>query len=152
MNLQINRDDYHHICVVCINEKMNVESFRKSKNSEIKIWGVLELVHSDALGPIQNKHTGVRVCCHVYRQLVTIYCGIFPRIESEVLEKFVEYKALLENQKKQMNQVYLNRNGVKYIKKNFTCLWVHVEVLHRTNVSYSPQVNILAVRMNTKLI
>lgn len=37
MNLQINRDDYHHICAVCINEKMNVESFRKSKDSEIKI-------------------------------------------------------------------------------------------------------------------
>lgn len=75
--------------------------------------------------------------------------------KSEAFEKFVEYKALMENQTKKKNQVYSNRQrGGEYINKKFTYLCRNAGIIH-TGVStapYSPQQNGLTERMNRTLM
>ena len=47
-------EDDHQMCVGCMNEKLLVNSFPKSKNSGIKTSRVLELIHSDVMGTHAN--------------------------------------------------------------------------------------------------
>ena len=58
MNVDLKQEDDHQMCVRCMNGKLNVESFPKSKNSEIKTSGVLELIHNDVMDPMQIKSHG----------------------------------------------------------------------------------------------
>ena len=141
------------MCAGCINGKLNVESFPKSKNSEIKTSRVSELIQSDVMGLKQIKSNGgakyVVTFIDDYSRYTVAY---FLASKSEVLEKFVEYKAFKENQINKRIKCIRTDNGGEYTNKKFTYLCRHAGIIHQTTVSYSPQQNGLAERINRTLM
>ena len=149
---EIHDDTSGHICEACTSGKMTVESFPKSKR-EIKSSNVLEIVHSDIIGPMEIESFGgsryIVTFIDDYSRYVVAY---FIVSKSEVYDKFIDYKALMENQLDTKIKCIRTDNGGEYINKKFASLCRHAGIIHQTTVPYSPQQNGLAERMNRTLM
>ena len=76
----------------------------------------------------------------------------FLRSKSEVSEKFVEYKALVENQTGHKIKVFRSDNGTEYVNERLSSLLRRCGIKHETTVPYSPQQNGIAERLNRTLV
>jgi hypothetical protein len=77
--------------------------------------------------------------------------GLLFKIKSEVFDKFLAYKALVENQSEHQIQRLRIDNGGKYVNKNFTsyCTTQGIQMQHI--VPYTPQQNGVVERKNRTL-
>ncbi|KAE9226399.1 hypothetical protein PF002_g14128 [Phytophthora fragariae] len=66
-----------HVCAGCCMGKMREDNFSRNPEKTVKSAGVLDLIHSDVMGPMQTKAPGAK--------------------KAEVLEKFKMFKADMEN-------------------------------------------------------
>eukprot|EP00644_Phytophthora_capsici_P008719 jgi/Phyca11/111433/e_gw1.20.699.1 len=77
---------------------MKADDYPRHPEKLVKSVGVLDLVHSDVMGPMQTKTPGgcrfVVTFIDDYSRHVTVY---FMKAKSEVLSKFKTYKAGIEN-------------------------------------------------------
>ena len=141
------------ICEGCENGKQTVASFPTSSYGEVKTTKVLELIHSDVMGPMQTKSQGgarfIVTFIDDFSRLVTAY---FLESKSQVFERFVEYKALMENQLNAKIKKIRTDNGREYVNKSFAQLCRKAGIVHQTTVPYSPQQNGMAERMNRTLV
>ena len=79
--------------------RATVNTFTKLPYGQVRTKEVLKLVHSDVMGPTETKSRGgsrffVTFIDDFSRYIVAYY----TEIKSEVTYRFVEYKALMENQ------------------------------------------------------
>ena len=91
------KDDIE-ICEGCIMGKATVKIFPKSPYGQVKTKELLQLVHSDVMVPMKTKSRGgsrfVVTFIDDFSRYIVAYC---IENKSEVTDRFIEYKALMEN-------------------------------------------------------
>ena len=88
-------DDQDEICEGCVTGKSSVKPFPKSKYGEVKTTSLLQVIHSDVMGPMETKSQGgarflVTFLDDYSRYVVAYY---IPH-KSNVVEKFIVYKSM----------------------------------------------------------
>jgi hypothetical protein len=140
-------------CESCVNGKSTVHSFPKSKYGEVKSKALLELVHSDIMGPMEiQSHGGARYVFTFIDDLSRYTMVYFMTFKSEAVDRFVECKALVENQFARRIKCIRTDNGGEYVNKRMATLCRHEGIVHQTTVPYTPQQNGLAERMNRSIM
>jgi hypothetical protein len=132
---------------------MSVQSFPKSSYGEVKTGGVLQLIHSDVMGPMKKTSQGgakyVVTFIDDYSSYTTAY---FIAQKSQVVDKFVEYKVMMENQLGAKIKCIRTNNGKEFVNKRMGAICVKAGIVHQTTVPYTPQQNGIAERMNRTLV
>jgi ribonuclease HI len=152
-----------------INAKDNVELDMKIKNcetcsrgklcrkpfniSESKSKGILELVHSDLAGPMEETSLGgaryFLTFIDDYSKKVFVY---FIKSKSEVFGKFMDFKNLTENQMNKKIKKLRTDNGTEYGSKDFEKELRQGGIIHELSCPYTPQQNGVAERINRTLV
>ena len=108
-------DDDDEICEGCIMGKSTVKTFSKSIHGQMKTKEALVIIHSDVMGPMETKSQGgsrfiLSFIDDFTREIVAYYNSNKP----EVMDSFVEYKALIENQLSKKIECIRTFNGSEY--------------------------------------
>jgi transposase InsO family protein len=138
------------VCVSCVLEKHHWDNFYKCAS-----WHAscpLQLVHSDLCGPLSSpSFSGCKYFLTFIDDFSRRTWVYFLKLKSEVFDKFLAYKALVE--KKTGHQIQRLRidNGGKYVNNNFTiyCTTHGIQMQH--TVPFKPQQNDVAERKNFTL-
>lgn len=159
-------------CEVCCTGKMSRPPF---KSSDTKTTSILETIHSDIAGPMETQSIGharyILTFTDDFSKKVFVY---FLKAKSEVLDTFIEFKNLVENQTgKQMKNVISNiteddaeapkmrgksikklrtDNGREYLSNDFVKFCKANGIHHQLTNVYTPQQNGVAERMNRTLV
>ncbi|GMF36315.1 unnamed protein product [Phytophthora fragariaefolia] len=141
------------VCPGCCMGKMRVDDYPRHPENLVKSAGVLDLVHTDVMGPMQTRTPGGCTFGVTfigdYSRHGTVY---FMKAISEVLSKFKIYKAATENATGKMIKRLRSDNGDKYTDKLFKAYLNRNGIKHEKTVPYMPQQNGLAERMNRSLV
>lgn len=145
-------DDQDEICEGCVTGKSSVKPFPKSSYGEMKTTSLLQVVHSDVMGPMETKSQGgarfVVTFLDDYSRYVVAY---YVTHKSDVVDKFIEYKLMMENQLNTKIKCIRTDNGGEYMNKRFAEVCRKAGIVHQATVPYSPQQNGMAERMNRTL-
>jgi transposase InsO family protein len=132
---------------------MKADDYPRHPEKLVKSAGVLDLVHTDVMGPMQTKIPGG--CTYVvtfiddYSRHVTVP---FMKAKSEVLSKFKIFKAAMENATGKTIKRLRFDNGGEDTGRQFKEYLNHHGIKHEKTVPYTPQQNGLAERMNRSLV
>ncbi|KAF1318635.1 Integrase catalytic core protein, partial [Globisporangium splendens] len=148
-----NDDAVEEICEGCCMGKMAADNFPRHPANKVKTQRVLELVHTDVMGPMQTKTPGGCLYAIVfvddYSRHVSVY---FMKKKSEALDKFKIFKSELENLTDCKIKRLRSDNGGEYTSKRFVDYLVGFGIKHEKTVPYTPQQNGMAERMNRTLV
>jgi transposase InsO family protein len=139
------------VCEGCIEGKQHRKPF--PSDGGMRATKPLEIVHSDVCGPMRTTSLGGA------RYFVT-YIDDFSRkvwvyllkSKGECLEKFKEFKALVETQSEHKIKVFRSDNGGEYISKGFKGFLKAHDIEKQTFTPYRPQQNGVAERANRTLV
>ena len=82
----------------------------------------------------------------------TRYCFVyFMNSKAEVVEKFKEFKHLVENQLNKSIKALRIDNGLEYVNSHLSKILKNNGIIHEKTVAYSPEQNGLAERFNRTL-
>ena len=123
------------------------------KNGSNKTKEVLELVHSDVCGPMNKVSVGGSVYYVTfvddYRKFTWLY---MMKKKNEVLSKFREFMALVENiTGKQLKKIRKD-NGGEYTSEEFIEFCKQRDIIKEQTIPYTPQQNGVAERMNRTIM
>ncbi|KAL4116577.1 hypothetical protein PRIC2_012029 [Phytophthora ramorum] len=139
------------LCGSCMKGKQTVEHFPSRSMS--KTTKVLQLVHTDVMGPMKTKLKGgaryVLTFVDDYSKYVTAY--IISK-KSEVPIKFKTFMNLYENQWGERIKYLRSDNGTEYANKEMDKMCALNGIVHQKTVPYSPQQNGVAERMNRTIM
>jgi transposase InsO family protein len=138
------------VCVGCVLDKHHRDSFNKRASCHAS--GPLQLVHSDLCGPLSYpSFSGCEYFLTFIDEFSIRTWVYFLKIKSEVFDKFLAYKALVEKQSGHQIQRLRTYNGGEYVNNNFTsyCATQGIQMQH--TVPYTPQQNGVAERKNRTL-
>ncbi|KAF1318037.1 Integrase catalytic core protein, partial [Globisporangium splendens] len=148
-----NDDAVEEICEGCCMGKMAADNFPRHPANKVKTQRVLELVHTDVMGPMQTKTPGGCLYAIVfvddYSRHVSVY---FMKKKSEALDKFKIFKSELENLTDCKIKRLRSDNGGEYTSKRFVDYLVGFGIKHEKTAPYTPQQNGMAERMNRTLV
>ncbi|KAE8905223.1 hypothetical protein PF006_g13558 [Phytophthora fragariae] len=142
-----------HVCTGCCMDKIREDNFSRNLEKTVKSAGVLDLIHSDVMGPMQTKPPGG--CTYAvtfiddFSHHVTVY---FMKKRAEVLEKFNMFKADMDNATGRKIKRIRSDNGGEYTGRIFKEYLSKQGNRHEKTVSYTPQQNGLAECMNRSLV
>ena len=112
------------------------------KNEGSRATSLLELIHSDLCGPMENQSLGgaryFLTFIDDFSRKVFVY---FLKCKSEVLEKFLEFKNKVENELDRKIKVLRSDNGREYINSQFDKCLKKFGIKHQTTIPYTPQQN-----------
>jgi hypothetical protein len=138
------------VCVGCVLDKHHRDSFEKRASWHAS--GPLQLVHSDLCGPLYSP------CFSGCKYFLTFIDGFsrrtwvyFIKLKSEVFNKFLTCKALVEKQYGHQIQRLRKNNGGEYVNNNFTIYCTTHGIQMKHTVPYTPQQNGVAERNNRTL-
>lgn len=139
------------LCGGCMKGKQTIEAF--PGRSMTKTSRVLELVHTDVMGPMKTLSKGgakyILTFVDDYSRYVVAY---FLAKKSEVADKIKMFKALHENQWGARIKCLRSDNGTEFVNKTVTNLCQRNGIIHQRTVPYSPQQNGIAERMNRTIM
>lgn len=144
-------DTFIKRCEVCARGKQTRNSFGLSETHTTKL---LEIIHSDVCGPMQNKSiNGSRYMLTFiddFSRKVFVY---FLKQKNEVLSKFKEFKALVENQTGERIKVLRTDNGKgEYCNIEFDTFLKKNGIQHQRTTAYTPEQNGVSERYNRTII
>ena len=159
-------------CTGCILGKSHRSPFPKMSGR--KSSNILDLVHSDVLGPVEVPSIGgsryIITFIDDHSKWIAEYT---MRKKSEALSRFIEFKAYAENQfNKKIGKVQIHQydgshvdsesmqklkalrsdNGGEYLSNEFKEFLLENGIKHELTVVYTPQQNGVAERMNRTLL
>ena len=141
-------DDVCHGC-----ELGKSKRFPFPKSSQRKTTKPLQLIHSDLCGPLNIPSVGGSryfiTFIDDYSRYVTVY---FLKTKDEAYEKFVEYVSLVENQLDLTVKKFRSDGGGEYISNEFKDFCRSRGIAVEGSMSYTPQQNGVAERMNRTLM
>ncbi|KAE9097645.1 hypothetical protein PF010_g15870 [Phytophthora fragariae] len=132
---------------------MRETNFSRNPEKTVKSAGVLDLIHSDVMDPMQTKTPGG--CTYAVTSIddfsrhVTVY---FMKKKAEVLEKFKMFKADMENATGRKIKRIHSDNGGEYTGRLFKEYLSKQGIRHEKTVPYTPRQNGLAERMKRSLV
>ncbi|GBP49905.1 Retrovirus-related Pol polyprotein from transposon TNT 1-94 [Eumeta japonica] len=137
-------------CTVCCKGKQTRHSFQpSSSNTE----NVLDLVHSDVCGPMENVSIGGSryyiLFVDDHSKMAFIY---FMKAKSEAFKYFKEFQSMVENQKNRKIKVFRTDNGGEYCNKDFDKYLKQQGIIHQRTNAYTPEQNGVCERMNRSLV
>uniref|UniRef100_H3H572 Polyprotein n=2 Tax=Phytophthora ramorum TaxID=164328 RepID=H3H572_PHYRM len=139
------------ICGGCMKGKQTVAHFPSRSLS--KTTKVLQLVHTDVMGPMKTKSKGgaryVLTFVDDYSKYIVAY---FITKKSEVPVKFKTFMNLYENQWGERIKCLRSDNGTEFVNKEMDRLCALNGIVHQKTVPYSPQQNGVAERMNRTIM
>jgi hypothetical protein len=122
-------------------------------SSATRAKGILELIHSDVFGPMPVPSLGKSVYfvsfIDYFSRNTWIY---FLRKKYEVVDKFKEFKALVENQTEKEIKVLRIDNGGEFCGNEFEEFCKKCGIARKKTTPYTPQQNGVAERMNRTLM
>ena len=128
------------------------QSFPKSDHQSKSI---LELIHTDLCGPMSvptfNGCLFYMIFIDDYSRRTQIYF-LKQKESSEVLSKFKEFKALVENQLGQKIKTLRSDNRGEYISDIFKNFCITVKIKREFYVPYNPQQNRIVERKNRSIV
>ncbi|GMF54606.1 unnamed protein product [Phytophthora fragariaefolia] len=138
-----------NVCAGCCMGKMRADDFPRHPTNLVKSASVLELVHSDVMGPMQTRSPGgctfAVTFIDDYSRHVTVY---FMKAKSEVLSKFKIFNAAMKNPTGKTIKRLRSDNGGGYTDKALKTYLDRSGIKHEKTVPYTPQQNGLVERMN----
>lgn len=137
-------------CQSCVEGKHQRIHF---PNSTSKASELLELVHSDLCGPIEEKSIGgaryLLTFVDDYSRMVFTY---FLKKKSEVSKRFKEFKILVEKQTGKCVKTLRTDNGTEYCNEAMDDFLKKNGIVHQVSAPYTPEQNGKAERMNRTII
>lgn len=151
LGMEFDDDDRQiKLCETCARGKQVRQRFGPS---ESKSSDVLELIHSDLMGPMEVMSIGrakyILTFVDDFSRKVFVY---FLKSKSETIDKFIEFKALVENQMNRKIKVFRTDNGTEYLSNEFVKFFKLSGIHHQLTAPYTPQQNGLAERMNRTIV
>jgi hypothetical protein len=142
--------DHEGVCNGCAQGKNIKNPFSKRDN---KAEGVLELIHSDASGPMPSSSMSGYV---YYVSFIDDYSRktwlYFLKSKDEVFNKFKEFKALIENLSERKIKILRSYNGGEYTSKEFVSFCKDVGMKRELTTPFNPQQNGVAERKNITIM
>ncbi|KAE9109971.1 hypothetical protein PF010_g11340 [Phytophthora fragariae] len=137
----------------CCMGKMREDNFSRNPEKTVKSAGVLDLIHSDVMGPMQTETPGGSTYAVTFiddfSRHIMVY---FMKMKTEVLEKFKMFRADIENATGRKIKCIRSGNGGKYKGRLFKEYLAKQGIRHEKTVPYTPQQNGLAEHMNRSLV
>ncbi|KAE9025730.1 hypothetical protein PR001_g12355 [Phytophthora rubi] len=135
------------LCGGCMKGKQTVEAFPKC--SKTKTPRVLEVVHTDVMGPMKSTSKGgtkyILTFVDDFSRYVVAY---FLKKKSEVASKLKEFMRFYEKQSGEGLMCLRSDNGTEFANKDVARICTLNGIMHQRTVPYSPQQNGVAERMN----
>ncbi|KAG2773013.1 Copia protein [Phytophthora cactorum] len=139
------------LCGGCMKGKQSVAHF--PSRSMTKSTKLLQLVHTDVMGPMKTKSKGgaryVLTFVDDYSKYVVAY---FISKKSEVPNKFKMFMKLYANQWGTRIMRLRSDNGTEFVNKEMDKICELNGIVHQKTVPYSPQQNGVAERMNRTIM
>lgn len=136
-------------CETCVKGKQTRSSF---KDAGKRAESVLDLIHSDVIGPINIKSfSGARFILTFVDDCSRKVFVVPIEKKSDVLHEFIKFKTLVEKQSGRKIKVLRTDNGTEYVNKEFEQYTNKNGILHQKTCPYTPQQNGVAERMNRTL-
>lgn len=145
-------DSKQHIepCIPCIKGKTCKSPFR---NKGTRAEQILELVHSDICGPMEEPSFAGSIYMLLfiddYTRKTYVY---FLRNKSQTFDKFREYKAEVEKETGKSIKCLRSDNGTEFCNHVFDRFFKSAGIKHQTTVPYTPEQNGVAERANRSII
>ena len=106
-------------CEGCAHGKQNRASFPKGQASRAS--EILEIVHSDVCGPMQEDSLGGSRYFVTFIDDKSRFTAVyFMKTKDQVLEKFKEYEAMVTNMTEKKIKILRSDNGGEYTSKEFS--------------------------------
>jgi transposase InsO family protein len=117
------------------------------------LWNTLyHLVHNDLCGPLPSPYFSR---CKYFLAFIDDFYKCtwvyFLKLKRNFFDKFLAYKALVENQSGHQIQMLRTNNGGEYVKINFTSYSTTQGIQMQQTIPYTPQQNGVAERNNHTL-
>jgi transposase InsO family protein len=109
------------------------------------------LVHSDLCGPLSSHFSECKYFLTFLDDFSKHILVYFLKLKSEVFDKFLAYKTLVEKQYGHQLQRLRTNNGGKYVNNQFTSYYIAQGIQRQHSISYAPQQNGVAERGNHTL-
>lgn len=137
-------------CGSCIMGKSHRLKFPKSETRNTELLG---LVHSDVCGKIGHKSLSDSEYFLTFTDDSTRYCWVyFLKQKSEVFDKFVEWKSMVEKTTGKNILILRTDNGGEYKSLMFETFLKKEGIVHQFTVPYTPEQNGVSERLNRTLI
>lgn len=137
-------------CEVCAKAKHARKPFVPS---ETHTKNLLEIIHSDLCGPMENRSiSGSRFMLTFiddFSRKVFVY---FLEQKNQVLARFKEFKALVENQTGQRIKTVRSDNGGEYCNNDLDAFLKKHGIQHQLTIAYTPEQNGVSERYNRTII
>jgi gag-polypeptide of LTR copia-type/Integrase core domain/GAG-pre-integrase domain len=137
-------------CEDCAMNKLTRVKFPHSKNHSNY---ALKIVHSDLCGPMKtqtpNGSKYFLTFIDDYSRKAHVY---FIKNKNETFDKFLEFKAMVENQTNRRIQILRSDRGGEYVNEKFRDYLRQYGIRHQTTAPYSPQQNGIAERFNRTVV
>jgi transposase InsO family protein len=139
------------VCEGCIEGKQHRKPF--PSDGGMRATKPLKIVHSDVCGPMRTTSLGgARYFVTYIDDFSRKECVYLLKSKGECLEKFKEFKALVETQSEHKIKVFRSDNGREYISKGFKRFLKAHDIEKQTSTPYRPQQNGVAERANRTLV
>lgn len=138
-------------CEGCVEGKMHRKPFKSvgGNHSTRK----LRLVHSDVCGPMQTESIGGQKYFVTFIDDYSRCCAVyFLKQKSEVLDKFKEFEAIVENECGQSITTLRTDNGREYLSREFQAYLKSKGIRHELTIAHTPEQNGVVERMNLTLV
>lgn len=137
-------------CTVCLQSKCCVKPFQ---SSETRAKDLLEIVHSDVCGPMNTVSSGGAKYMLTFIDDKSRYIFVyFIQRKDEVLDKFKEFKSMVERQVGHKVKILRSDNGTEYVNGAFDSFLKENGIVRQLTVPYTPQQNGVAERFNRTLV
>ena len=144
-------DSFNRACITCNQGKQSRLPF--PTNSGPSSSHVLELVHSDLVGPVKpSTFRGCKYILSFVDDFSHMAWTFLLSYKSDVFSTFVEWKTGIENWTGKKIKMLRTDNGTEYLNSKFEEYMKAQGVRHQTTVPYTPQQNGVAERWNRTLL
>jgi hypothetical protein len=141
--------DHKGMCKGCAQRKNIKNHFPKSDSKA----GVLELIHSDVCGRMPSTSLSGYVYYVSFNDDYSCKTWVyFLKSKDEVLGKFKEFKALIENLSERKIKILKSNNGGEYTSKEFVIFCRDSRTKREITTPYNPQQNGVAERKNRTIM
>lgn len=137
-------------CVACCKGKQTRLQFQPSSSNT---QGILELIHSDVCGPMENISIGGSryyvLFVDDYSKMAFVY---FMKSKCEVFKFFKEFQSMVEKQTERKIKILRTDNGGEFCSQDFERYLKQAGIIHQKSNAYTPQQNGVSERMNRSLV